>query len=68
MPALFQVIRIGPKLDFIHLAYRRQNVGPWTAMCRKGFSMSRKALDVRKVISLIINGLCSKAFMPCGNG
>jgi hypothetical protein len=56
------------KLDFIHLEHKWRTKRPGAAICRLGFSMSRKILDVPKVISLIINELYSKDFMPYGNG
>ena len=55
------------QLDFIHLEPKWRTKRPGAAICRLGFSMSRKILDVPKVISLIINKLYSKDFMPYGN-
>jgi hypothetical protein len=57
-----------PQLDCIHLEHKWRTKKPGAAICRRGFSMSRKILDVPKVISLIINELYSKDFMPYGNG
>jgi hypothetical protein len=56
------------ELDFIHLEHKWRTERSGTASCRLGFSISRTILDVPKVISLIINELYFKDFMPYGNG
>jgi hypothetical protein len=57
-----------PQLDFIHLEHKWRTKRPGAAICLLGFSMLRKISDGPKVISLIINELYSKDFMPYGNG
>jgi hypothetical protein len=50
------------------LEHKWRTERPGAAICRLAFSVSRKILHVPKAISLIINELYSKDFMPYGNG